>query len=407
MRESARQGFWNGATPPLGYRIIEAERRGSKIKKRLAIDPVEAELVRLIFRLYADGDGTYRPLGVKETTKWLNSHGYRTRRGAAFGVGPIHTILTNRFYASGKWPYGVRNWKTGEPNDPANIVEIDIPAIVPMDLFERVQQKLKANHPRVTPARVVNGPVLLTGLAVCATCGAGMTRTGTRRGDRSYTYYSCGGCHRQGKTTCRGRHVPMEKLNELIVTKVKERLLVPERLGQLLGALIHRRSQRRSEVTERQEALRHQLAQTNDKLARLYRAIEEGVVDLDSDLKPRIEALKTEREIAQTSLDRIGAYADVASELTPERIDAFANLMREKLDSGDIRARQAYLRAVITRIEIGDTRIRIIGEKDALADAVSGRTAPAGLVRASVRKWRARRDSNSRPSGSKPDALSS
>jgi site-specific DNA recombinase len=40
MRESAKQGFWNGATPPLGYRIVEAERRGSKIKKRLDIDPV-------------------------------------------------------------------------------------------------------------------------------------------------------------------------------------------------------------------------------------------------------------------------------------------------------------------------------------------------------------------------------
>ena len=32
------------ATPPLGYRIVEAERRGQKIKKRLDIDPVEAEL---------------------------------------------------------------------------------------------------------------------------------------------------------------------------------------------------------------------------------------------------------------------------------------------------------------------------------------------------------------------------
>ena len=28
MRESARQGFWGGATPPLGYRTIEVERRG-------------------------------------------------------------------------------------------------------------------------------------------------------------------------------------------------------------------------------------------------------------------------------------------------------------------------------------------------------------------------------------------
>src|SRR5207237_8315105 len=34
MRESAKQGFWNGATPPLGYRIVEAERRGQKIKKK-------------------------------------------------------------------------------------------------------------------------------------------------------------------------------------------------------------------------------------------------------------------------------------------------------------------------------------------------------------------------------------
>jgi len=128
MRESAKQGFWNGTTPPLGYRIVEAERRGSKIKKRLETDPVEAELVRLIFRLYAEGDGKFGPLGVKETTKWLNGHGYRTRRGATFGVGPIHKIITNSCYATGKWPYGRRNSRTGTFHDPKTIVEINIPA---------------------------------------------------------------------------------------------------------------------------------------------------------------------------------------------------------------------------------------------------------------------------------------
>jgi site-specific DNA recombinase len=71
MRESAKQGFWNGSTPPLGYRIIESERRGSKIKKKLAKDPVEAELVRLIFQLYTEGNGHSGPLGIKDTTKWL------------------------------------------------------------------------------------------------------------------------------------------------------------------------------------------------------------------------------------------------------------------------------------------------------------------------------------------------
>src|SRR6516162_7152426 len=131
MRESAKQGFWNGTTPPLGYRIVEAERRGSKIKKRLDIDPVEAELVRLIFRLYSEGDGKSGPFGVKEATKWLNEQGHRTRRGATFGVGPLHGILTNRCYATGRWPYGIRNSRTGGLHDPATIVEIDIPSIIP------------------------------------------------------------------------------------------------------------------------------------------------------------------------------------------------------------------------------------------------------------------------------------
>ena len=406
MRESAKQGFWNGATPPLGYRIIEAERRGSKIKKRLAVDLVEAELVRLIYKLYSEGDGQSLPFGVKDVAKWLNGHGYRTRRGAPFGVGPLHVILTNRFYASGKWPYGVRNAKTGQLNAPENIVEIDIPTILPMELFERVQAKLRRNNPRVTPPRIVNGPILLSGLAVCASCGAGMTRTGTTRGERSYTYYSCGGSHRQGETTCRGRHIPLEKLDQLIIENVKERLLVPERLSELLEALIKRNHSRRSEVEARQQALRAQLEQTKDKLNRLYRAIEEGIVDLDESLKIRIEALKTEQAIAQASLERIATTDDHTAAITSERIAAFADLMREKLDSGDVQARKAYLRAVISSIEVGDQRIRIIGERDALADVIAGQTVPDGQVRGFVRKWRARRDSNSRPLGSKPSTLS-
>lgn len=51
MKENARQGFWNGALPPIGYRIVEAENRGAKVKKTLAIDPMHADTVRMIHRL--------------------------------------------------------------------------------------------------------------------------------------------------------------------------------------------------------------------------------------------------------------------------------------------------------------------------------------------------------------------
>ena len=40
LKENARQGFWNGSLPPIGYRIVAAEQRGAKVKKKLEIDPL-------------------------------------------------------------------------------------------------------------------------------------------------------------------------------------------------------------------------------------------------------------------------------------------------------------------------------------------------------------------------------
>jgi site-specific DNA recombinase len=395
MRESAKQGFWNGTTPPLGYRIVAAERRGPKVKKRLEIDPVEAELVRLIFRLYAEGDGGSGPLGVKETTKWLNEHGYRTRRGSTFGVGLLHRILKSSYYATGKWPYGRRNSRTGGLHDPATIVEIDIPPIIPLELVEKVQARLVRNNPKVTPPRVVNGPTLLTGLATCACCGAGMTRTGTRRRNRYYSYYSCGGCHQKGRSVCRGRHISMAKLDGLVIESVKERLFTPERLTTILESLLERNRAKNRAVADRRAALLAELAVTNEKLNRLYRAIEDGIVDLDAQLKERVNALKTQHDLAQASLDRIAAQANTRAMITPDRLAAFSQLMREKLDTGDTQARKAYLQSVISQIEVDDDKVRIIGDKATLAAVIAGRQTGEGRVRGFVRKWRARRDSNS------------
>jgi site-specific DNA recombinase len=394
MRESAKQGFWNGARAPLGYRIVDAEKRGSKIKKRLDIDPVEAETLRLIYKLYTEGDGHSGPLGIKDTCKWLNTHGYRTRLGSTFGLGPLHKILTNAGYATGKWPFGKLNSRTGQLHDPSLVVDVPVPPIIPMELFERVQARLAMNNPRVTPPRVVNGPILLSGLATCATCGASMTRTGTTRRHKSYSYYSCSGCQRKGKSVCKGRHVPMPKLDELVLQNVKAQLLAPERLTGILEALMERRSEKDQAVADRRKSLEGELSEKKDKLARLYRAIEEGVIDLDADLKERIKILKHERDIVQATMDRIDTQARQSSSVTTERIEAFAKIMCDKLDSGDTQARKAYLRSVISRIEVDDQKVRIIGEKAALADVIAGRPTQAGNVRGFVREWRALGESN-------------
>ena len=43
MKENAGQGFWNGSRPPIGYRVVAAEQRGAKVKKKLEIDPLHAD----------------------------------------------------------------------------------------------------------------------------------------------------------------------------------------------------------------------------------------------------------------------------------------------------------------------------------------------------------------------------
>src|ERR1700678_3729884 len=55
LKENARQGFWKGSRPPIGYRVVAAEQRGTTTKKRLEIDPLHAETVRLMFRLAIEG----------------------------------------------------------------------------------------------------------------------------------------------------------------------------------------------------------------------------------------------------------------------------------------------------------------------------------------------------------------
>ena len=86
MRENARQGFWNGSLPPIGYRTVIAEQRGAKAKKKIEIDPFHAETVRLMFRLASQGDGENGPMGVKAIAAWLNANAIATPRRRPLGL---------------------------------------------------------------------------------------------------------------------------------------------------------------------------------------------------------------------------------------------------------------------------------------------------------------------------------
>jgi DNA invertase Pin-like site-specific DNA recombinase len=395
MKENARQGFWNGATAPLGYKLVEAEKRGTKIKKKLDIDPVEAETARLIFKLYLQGDGGSGALGVKEVVKWLNRHGYRTRRGETFGVASVHKILTNTVYI-GQWKFNKTSSRTGQRKPAEEVVTIPVPGLIEPRVFEQVQRQLHARSPRVVAPRVTTGPILLTGLAVCATCGGGMTlRTGASQNGVIHRYYTCSTCVSKGKIACKGRSIRMDKLDGLVTGHLVERLFEPERLAVMLNSLAARRAERAESVNNRIMALQREVADAEDRLKRLYRLVEEGVTDLDDVLKDRLNCLKADRDRANAALETTKSQIATQIRIDPALIERFGRSMRERFTTGSVPFRKAYLQSLIEVVEVDDHRIRIKGSKDVLERAVlAGEAAGESGSQMSTR-WRARRDSNS------------
>jgi site-specific DNA recombinase len=405
MQENARQGFWNGAQAPYGYTIVAAEQRGAKTKKKLAIDPVEAEIVRLMFKLVREGDGVSGPMGIKAAASWLNARGHRTRSGARWGIGPLHKLITNTVY-KGECRFNQTDSKTRAAKPEADQIVIAVDPIVDPAVFDAIQAALKSRNPKATPPRVVTGPILLTGIATCASCGGGMTlRTGK---SGRYRYYACATCAQKGKEACKGRSIPMDKLDDLVIGRLADQLLTPERVGQLLRGLMDRQTSKDQDYSNRLTALRAKLSESEARLGRLYQAIENGIADPnDPTLKDRLAAVKAERDIAQVAFDRAVAEMRPDARITEEKIAAFVEVMRTNVLTGDIPFRRTWLRAMIDNVEVDDTEIRIHGRRTVLERLVmGGGAAPAG-VPSFVRKWRTQHDSNVRPLPSEGNALSS
>ena len=394
LKENARQGFWNGSLPPIGYRTVAAEQRGAKTKKKLEIDPLHADTVRLIYRLALEGDGTTGQIGVKNIVSYLNSRRIFTRDGGRWGIGQVHRILTRRTYM-GEHEFNKRS-KTKELKPVSEIVTVPVPPIIDKGTFEAVQKLLKARNPKVMPARVISGPTMLTGLIHCAKCGGAMTiRTG--KGGR-YRYYACSMKARQGPTACEGMAVPMEKLDDLVVNHLEKQLLQPERLETVLAAALDRREEHAERRREHIAELNKRSAESELRLKRLYDAIEAGIADLDDPaLKDRIDGLKAIRDQAKADAERAQAMLQNTGQksVTPQMLRKFATTARERIRLEGGGYRRDHLRALAQRVEVAEGEVRIMGSKSRLLQTL---VAGSGVnsVPTQGLKWRTERDSNPR-----------
>ncbi|WP_072909503.1 recombinase family protein [Malonomonas rubra] len=366
MQENARQGFFNGARPPYGYRAVETELPGKNgKKKKLKIDEREGPTVKKIFDLYLNGHRG-KTLGAYGISCHLNTLG-ETHRSKEWSSATILYILKNTAYI-GEYYFNKFDSKNRKPKPKEQWILIPVPLLIDKEDFERVQNLIKERDPQKTPARVTNSPTLLTGLLKCS-CGARMTLA-TGKGGK-YRYYKCTTRINRNKQACDSSSIPVETLDRLILDAISDKVFTPQRVAAMLRMLQEQVKNSRSKHDGELLSLKKELAQVEQSLSRLYEAIENGLVALDETLKQRTQNNQYKRQEILTEIARVKKESESDfDQLGPENVLLFCNALKAKLHDSSSNFGKNYLKLLIEDITVDGKEVRITGSYAALAGAL-------------------------------------
>lgn len=172
---AAEKGYYLASRRPYGYnRVFRKE--GSRRYPTLEIVPEEAEIVRIIFRMYADGNG------ATNICKYLNGIGVKPLVNDMWSPVVIYDVICNPVYIGKiKWGYRkeIKIVEDGEitvtrpHNKNCPVYDGKHEPIVPLDLWESVQKRrAEKSVPRVNVSKDLQNP--LSGVLYCQ-CGKAMS----------------------------------------------------------------------------------------------------------------------------------------------------------------------------------------------------------------------------------------
>jgi site-specific DNA recombinase len=145
------------------------------------------------------------------------------------------------------------------------------------------------------------------------------------------------------------------------------------RLQLLLKSYLQSATQRADRNKHQIEKLRQSHRDVQAALTRLLALVENGLMEAeDPNLKVRLLGLELQRDDLSIEIKELQErLSSNQAEITPERIEQFAKLLRAQLENGSAEFRQAYVRILMQEVRVTKKEIRISGSKSILAKAAS------------------------------------
>lgn len=347
----ARRGL-NVGGRVFGYDNIQIMEGTRRIRTEYRINITEAEIIREIFRRYADGEG------IRTLVKDLNARGVPSPRAGKRGTGSWSPsvlwamLRRERYRGHIVWGQEGTGYKGGtqvrieRPECEWVQLQVEDLRIVSEELWQAVRARMDRTR-KFTGKAGSPGPkpkYLLTGFAKCSECGGPMQVTNGKIGSQTVRVYMCSWHRDRGDAVCTNTlRRPVATVDEAVLSWMKQHVLTEELIIETLKEVRRRIADRSKASGSEIPAMQTELKALNVEIARLTVALAatdekpHAVIKAIADKERRVLALKTRIDAQRATPTVVNMEIEALEQEARRRIEQF----RELLDRNPEHARKA------------------------------------------------------------------
>lgn len=321
-KQAQQEGYFIGASLPFGYDKKRID------KGNVLIPNEKAELVKIIYNKYV-----YEGFNVSSIHEYLLKNKIKSPTGNDnWSLSSIRKILKNKTYLG----YIATNTKPNRDN--AIWVKGRHEAIIDIDTFEKAQEKMKQNDPKIPRSLTVQNP--LVSLVYCPQCGHIMTRYVNR--------------HRKALLGCRTRHCTnsgtyIDIIEKAIIDELKKELAGFNYFLENYGVEIEK-----NKISKQKELelINKEISKKEAMLNKCCELLEQGVYTIEK-YTQRVNVLDSELASLKASLKELeNNKADEKEETIKNAIPILEKVVGSEYWNLDPEEKNKLLRSIIDKIEL-------------------------------------------------------
>lgn len=376
-RARAKNGMFLGSRAPYGYQKDPSDRH------HLIVDPEAAEVVKEIFRMFADGIGYVRMTKILRERNILNPQAYFNqnnpdyykhsdywRKPFDWHATSVRAILNNPVYL-GKLTFGKTKTKgffdkrrvATEESDWI-VVEHTHEPLVSQELWDTVHQMMKARRRENSSGHVQP----FAGLVKCAGCGSSLNASYDKKKGK-YTGFSCWVYKNYGKQRCTSHAIGWQTLNRLVLEDIRcnaqvAKLAAARYVGVLLRAKLEKEKGETVRAERELKKAEKRIGELDKILAKLYEDQALGKIS-----EARYQAMAPGYEAEQASLqERVSRLREqlAHTQEVQDNVEQFVPLIQKYTDIQELTSH--ILNELIEKIVVHEKKVEEDGSKSQMVE---------------------------------------